>query len=137
MRFGPLVLGPKAFEKEQEAYKEAASRAFVYGPLVANTPPAAGTDQKQEPAGVTAPAKAKPAEPEPTQPTVLSLKELREALQEDVSEALLDKLIAAEFERAEGAPRKGALRLLLDAELARGEAARTAIVKELEKALEA
>ena len=70
---------------------------------------------------------------------VLSLKELEKVLGGEVAEILLDELIEAEFARPEGDPRKGALRMLLKAERARGSegTARPAIMTELSRALNA
>lgn len=69
----------------------------------------------------------------PPAPT-LSISELGKALKENESEEFFDKAFAAEMDRPEGAPRKGALKLLLDAEKRR-ETPRAPIVKELNDAL--
>ena len=127
MKLGPRVLGDEEFKRQQEEYEAAKQRGFVYGSRVAGQAPP--------------PVVEKPTDHEPTtdagpEPATggLSLAKLEEKLDGELSDALLDDLILAEFER-EGEPRKGALRLLLKAEQSRGEAARSAIVTELQGAL--
>jgi hypothetical protein len=123
MKFGPRVIGEEQFQKEQQAEEVARKAAYAYGPRVTGEAPAETAERPvKKPAG--------PAH-------VLSVKELEKALKANPSEKLLDELIAAEFARPEGQPRKGALRLLLQAEQDRGDAAREAVITELQGALEA
>ncbi len=65
----------------------------------------------------------------------LSITELEKALQENPE--LIDKLLAAELDRPEGAPRKGALRVILAAEQARDDGGREAVVAELKSLIKA
>lgn len=140
MRYGRRVLGEEEWARQRRAYDEAKRRAFKYGSRVVG--PTA--DAEEIPATVQA---ATPPTPEPAttkQPApgasgpahTLSVAELGEVLKGEVSMQLLDELIASEFERPEGEPRKGALRLLLQAEQARGPEPRSAVVAELQGALE-
>jgi hypothetical protein len=66
----------------------------------------------------------------------MAVDQIKTALAENATVALFDEIMALEFERPEGRPRKGALRLLLVAEQGRAEP-RASIVKELELALAA
>lgn len=139
MKLGPRVLGEDEFQRQQQAYEEAKKRAFVYGPRVVGGAPAT----EEQPATATA-TREKPPQPsgdagdgqsgEERSAETLSLSKLNDALQGDLSDEMLDGFLAAEFER-EGEPRKGALRLLLRSEESRGDAARPAIVAELQNAL--
>lgn len=129
MKLGPKVLGEEEFQRQQQAHEEAKKRAFVYGPRVVG-PTSEATHET-----------SKPAPPPPSTDSgdgqsaeSLSLAKLNDALQGELSDEVLDGFIAAEFER-EGEPRKGALRLLLRAEQFRGDAARAAIVAELQSVL--
>jgi hypothetical protein len=117
------VLGEEQFHKEQEAEDAARKAGYAYGERVTGSPEAAAATEPQA-----------PAKPGPEH--LLSVKELDKALKANPSEQLLDQLIAAEFARPEGQPRKGALRLLLQAEEDRGEQARDAVITELQGALE-
>lgn len=128
MKFGAKVLGEEEFAAEQKAYEQASKQGFAYGPRVTGS----ATATEEAPAKATTPVAPSGA----ASPHLLSVKELEKALTANPSEQLLDELVAAEFDRPEGQPRKGALRLLLQAEQARGEQARAAVVAELEKALE-
>ncbi len=120
MKLGPRVLGDEEFARQQKAHEEAAKRAFVYGPRVVGS----------EPAGASS-----PLAPEENGDDEASVAQIKQALEGDVSDEVIDKLLASEFERPEDAPRKGVLRLLLKAEQSRGEASRPAIVAELQNAL--
>lgn len=148
MKFGKKVLGKKEWARQQRAYEEAKRRGFKYGKRVtgetatAKGPKAKGAS-KQAPEAPVVPPQAPKPEPATTKQRapgdeaqhLLSVDELGEVLKGDVSADLLDELVAAEFERPEGEPRKGALRLLLQAEQARGDAARKPIIAELQGAL--
>lgn len=130
MTLGPRVLGDEEFQRQQREHEEAAKRAFVYGPRVA------GPTTEDTPVAATAPTTTATQEKadDGQSAETLSLAKLNDALQSEVTDELLDGLLAAEMER-EGEPRKGALRLLLRAEQARGDAARLAIVAELQASL--
>lgn len=147
IRFGKRVLGEEAHKRQQKSFAEAKARAFAYGPRVTGIPRA-----KRAAAAPAKPGDSKPATGQGApeggagagtdkgagsagQARVLSLKEMEKALGAEPAEQLLDELIAAEFERPEGEPRKGALRLLLAAEQARGDAARPTVVADLKNAL--
>lgn len=64
----------------------------------------------------------------------LSVSEIERTLGETNTEAMVDQIMAAELERPEGLPRKGALRALIEAEKRR-ESPRTPILAELTAAL--
>ena len=66
---------------------------------------------------------------EATEVVTMSIAEIEDALQENP--AAFDSIFEAEMNRPEGAPRKGALRLLLKVEQAREGGARPEIVKEI------
>lgn len=129
MKLGPKVLGEEEFQRQQKAHEEAAKRAFVYGPRVVGAEPAPEPEKDE-----ITPSQTPENTNDGQSAKSLSLAKLNDALQGEVSDELLDGWMAAEFDR-EGEPRKGALRLLLRAEQIRGEAARPAIVGELQNAL--
>lgn len=128
MRLGPLVLGDKGFQEQQEQYLRDKERAFAYGPMVADGPgPKASQPEQASPARAARASKG--------DLPLLSIKELELALSRSPSAHLIDQLIEAEFGRPEGKPRARAISLLLQAERSRGERARAAVIKELEAAL--
>lgn len=111
--FGPGVIGSEQHEKEKE---EVANLSTTFGPGVTglglpnqavNAPGRGVTGQRDEPPAVGS-----------AETPSLSITKLEEALEENPF--ILDGMIAAEFERAEG-PRKAALRLLLKVEAAKAE----------------
>jgi hypothetical protein len=131
MTFGPRVLGKEEWEQQHRAHEEAERRGAAYGPRVVGLAPPA----EQKPA-VAKNEDAKSGDTSNEQSAEsLSLAKLNDALQRELSDELLDSLLVAEFERSDGGPRKGALKLLLKAEQSRGEAARDAIIAELQGAL--
>lgn len=123
--FGAKVIGEEAFAEQQAAAKRELDNSSFGPRVVGEAEPAA----EEAEAPVT--EEAAPAEPRPT----LTLAELEDALESDTSIEFFDQVMAAEFERAEG-PRKGGLRLLLQAENASDEP-RDAVVNELTAAVEA
>ena len=130
MKLGPRVLGDEEFARQQKAHEEAAKRAFVYGPRVVGSEPAA--DEK--PTAESTPSPAPEGDADGDGETTVA--QIKQALEGDVSDETIDGLLASEFERSGDGPRKGVLRLLLKAEQGRGEASRAAIVAELQNALE-
>ena len=144
MRYGRRVLGEQKFQEDQRRFQEAQQRGFRLGRRVTGSSPSpaatqANAPEQQQAAPVPEPEGAEPeaAVVQAREPVhILSLKELEKALKANSSEQLLDELLAAEFKRPEGQPRRGALRLLLEAEKARGPNVRKAVLSELEKALQ-
>ena len=148
MSCGRRVLGEKAWEAQQTAAKAAADRGAGFGSRVTGpiTPSTAVEEappevEEQAPPVVDKADEGTPSEDVTTSegksdaPAPLSLVELKQALEENATEAFLDELVDAEFARVEG-PRKGGLRLLLKAEQDRDEVPpRAAIMTELTKAL--
>lgn len=139
-QFGRLVIGEEEAAREQE---EVAKGIDYFGPAVVGEPqPQRPTPQQlkdqpdlarlhglsTEPAaagsgGVTT---APPVDDKPAK-SQLSLEKLKEAL--DLNPFILDTMIDAEFERAEG-PRKEALRTFIKEENKKGEPNRRAEVLE-------
>lgn len=116
LRFGPRVAGHEKYEVELARHQQRRSR---FGDRVVGSP--------SEPASAAQPADGATAEP---QPTGISIAEMQKQLADNP--LLVDQLLAAEQQRAEG-PRKGALRLLLKAEVGPGGEARPEVVAALEQ----
>lgn len=139
--YGPRVTGSKPKAKGKAKQPETA-KASKGGPANEPTVPTGqeGAASETAPVGDAAiPVPATTRQPAPGRDPVhiVSVEQLGQVLKGEPSEQLLDELIDSEFQRPEGEPRRGALRLLLRAEQDRGDAARPAIVKELQRALEA
>jgi hypothetical protein len=147
--FGQRVIGKKAWEQQQKEKQRAAETGGKLGSRVT------GPSRASRAAGQTTVAVAGPGGPPPAPPAAdpdkakpddlkeeggqpaikpISVADMKEVLESDPSIEKHDQLFAAEMERPEGTPRKGALRLLLDAEMKRTEP-RGGIIAELKQHL--
>lgn len=154
MSHGPRVLGKKAWQDKQAQAKQRADDGPALGPRVTGKkvfdPSKAPAKAVAAPAPAPAVPETPPApdgagdatQPPPSdeggkggEPTSISIDQMDVALKANQTDALRDKLIDAEFSRPEGQPRKGALQLLIQAEKAREEGPREAVIKELQKAM--
>jgi hypothetical protein len=146
------VLGAEAWAEREKVRQKRVADGVTLGPRVTGPlkppPPNAkrrGAVAAVEPKETPAP-EVPPFQPPVEEPAVeakpgpasgkgpMSVEQIKVALAENTTLELFDTIMALEFERPEGKPRKGALRLLIAAEQARTES-RAAIVAELEQHL--
>lgn len=136
--YGRRVMGDEAWQAHQAAAQRSREQGLVLGPRVtgeAPTEPVVVTTGE----GVTAEPEDRIGDEDSTEESVavsISITEMSQALAANQSVAFFDTLLEAEFARPEGAPRKGALQLLVKAETARGDEAREPVLIELRRALE-
>ena len=131
MKFGPAIIGEEEFKRQQEEREKA---AHIFGPAVT------GKHPYKDPPKEAEEAEEKEAEPTSEQdppkeavPTLdgLTVAQVRSALAGN--DAMVDPLL--EVELAKDAPRKSALKSILEAEMSREPNPRPEVVAQIEAKL--